>query len=677
MFCVECGNKLEDGARFCTSCGAAQPVYDAVPSDAPAYDAQPVYDAPQPVYDAQPPVYDAPPPYPPVDNAPVYDAPPAYPPVDNAPVYEAPPVYDAPPAYPPVDNVPVYDAPPPVYDAPPPYPPIDNAPPVYPPVDSIPVYDEQPQAVYMPVYDAQQPQQPYVPPQAPPQQPPYAAPYQNMQQQKADTDKKKMKVWMPIAAAVVVVILVIGALWLFTDVLPWTHKNESSSDAASTEDETTDVVTEATPEDVPEDIVVAVPDETPSSEPPTPDTPPPPVVVVLAGNGEVVIVENESEFSFTPDVSGRWEISTSENDGDPMLTLYDVRGNIIMEDDDMDYSLNARIFAVLEAGVTYTIRVGFYEEEASCKLSVLFSAPIDVIPPEGGTVRVFGDSIFSFTPTESGIWEFITSDSDGFDPILTIADSSGDAVAAGDDTDYDLNAYVSVFMYAGSTYYIDARFYDEQGEYDLTASFGEGSAVRPGTMSGVPISSEGGVYSIEDTVILEFVPFIDGLWIFETSDSGEFDPYLTIYDKYGEEMQYDDDSAGDYNAIIYTFLKADEEYYIEIKFYSADDPVCLLSVYLPELLPAEGGVTNVNADTAYTFIPAYTAEWEFATSNSGDSDPYIVIMSTAGEYITFSDNEAGGFDAWTIVELNENEIYFVLVGFDVEDGMCELSVIAQ
>ena len=96
-FCHNCGQKLPDGAKFCTECGTPT-VAPVTPVAAPA--PQPVPETP--VYEE--PVYEAP-----VYEQPVYETP-APQPVPEAPVYEEP-VYEAPVYEQPVYEAPAYEAP--------------------------------------------------------------------------------------------------------------------------------------------------------------------------------------------------------------------------------------------------------------------------------------------------------------------------------------------------------------------------------------------------------------------------------------------------------------------------------------------------------------------------------------------------------------------------------------
>ena len=59
-----------------------------------------------------------------------------------------------------------------------------------------------------------------------------------------------------------------------------------------------------------------------------------------------------------------------------------------------------------------------------------------------------------------------------------------------------------------------------------------------------------------------FSPSSTGDWEVETSDCGTSDPFLIIYDRGGDLVDYDDDSGEGYNAKLIVYLDADEVYFI-------------------------------------------------------------------------------------------------------------------
>lgn len=123
-FCHNCGQKLPDGAKFCTECGTAIAVPAAAPVPQPLPE-QPVYETPvieEPVYEApasEEPAYETPASEEPAYEQPVYEEPvyeaPAPQPEPEAPVYEQPsyeePAYEQPAYEQPVYEAPAYEQP--------------------------------------------------------------------------------------------------------------------------------------------------------------------------------------------------------------------------------------------------------------------------------------------------------------------------------------------------------------------------------------------------------------------------------------------------------------------------------------------------------------------------------------------------------------------------------------
>ncbi len=105
LICPKCGRQLNDGTRFCPSCGTAISRMAAPAPQAPVTRAQdnPAASNPAPAYQA--PTYQAP-----ANPAPTYQAPAYQPLVNPAPAYQAPvnpaPVYPAPTYQPPVNAAP-------------------------------------------------------------------------------------------------------------------------------------------------------------------------------------------------------------------------------------------------------------------------------------------------------------------------------------------------------------------------------------------------------------------------------------------------------------------------------------------------------------------------------------------------------------------------------------------
>ena len=191
----------------------------------------------------------------------------------------------------------------------------------------------------------------------------------------------------------------------------------------------------------------------------------------IPGSGGQVNVYGTTQYSFTPNQSGAWTFRTSNNNGDPYLWLYNSAGSLIAQDDDSGGSLNALMTVSLNAGSTYTVRAGFYSTGTG-------SYTLTVTPPSqtssgsisgsGGQVNVYGTTRYSFTPNQSGVWMFRTSNNNG-DPYLWIYNSNGSLIAEDDDNGGSLNALIYVNLNAGSTYTVVAGFYGNgTGSYTLS-----------------------------------------------------------------------------------------------------------------------------------------------------------------------------------------------------------------
>ena len=662
--------------------GAPSQPEHAPPTDIPSYGtstlpAQEAYAPP-----VEEPSYGVPvqPGYSPPADTPQYSEPvqPAYAPPADEPSYGAP----VQPAYPPADT-PLYNEPVQPAYAPPADEPSYGAPvqPTYPPPADMPQYSEPVQQAYTFQPDAPpygSPVQPVYPPPA--DRPFYGAPPPPAPPADAAGTKKKSKIWIPIATGIAVIILVIGALWLFTDILPWTDKDNKNANVQTS-------ATARPGDDDDDDKPTTTPSPSPTPTPtvstttvtPTPTPTPTPTlnVAVIARSGGDVRADGDTEFEFTPAESGQWEIFTSDNEGDPMLTLFDERGNIIDENDDYDYGLNARIVADLNAGVKYSIKVEFWGDEGTCTLTVSQVPAAVSIPGNGGDVRVDIVTEFEFTPDRSGVWEFTTFDNGDSDPTLSLYDSRDNQIGYDDDSGYDLNAHISTELSAGSTYTIYVGFYSSEASCTLGVTFGLGSGGVTVPSVAIPLPTDVGDVYVYGATVYELIPDQTGAWIFVTSDSGDSDPYLTLYDELENELYYDDDGADDdWNSLMVTFLEAGELYYLEVQFYSSSD-YCMLTVIPPVEISGDGGEFNVDRDTAFTFVPNESGVWEFRTSSSGDNDPYIGVLDGFDELLGENDDDAGGLDALLTLELEAGKTYIVFVGFYDDYGQTTLFVTMQ
>jgi len=285
----------------------------------------------------------------------------------------------------------------------------------------------------------------------------------------------------------------------------------------------------------------------------------------IPGEGGEVRVSEVTRFKFVPNTSGMWVFSTSENgNSDPVLTLYDSRGATLSYNDDADEDLNAMIVYSLTAGTAYTIEAGFFGTIGSYKLTV---EQVTILPTSGNT-NIRGDTMFSFTPNRTGLWTLQTSDNGLSDPYIIIDEPGGGFFATDDDSAGGLNALLSVFLVEGRSYIVYVGFISSSESCRLSVS-----STAPTT---VPAS--GGTFNVNGDTVYVFTPGSAGFWDIRTSNSGDFDPFLYLFDSSGDFLDDDDDGAGGLNALISTHLNAGSTYYILATSYDDGAHVYTLTV---------------------------------------------------------------------------------------------------
>lgn len=80
-------------------------------------------------------------------------------------------------------------------------------------------------------------------------------------------------------------------------------------------------------------------------------------------------------------------------------------------------------------------------------------------------------------------------------------------------------------------------------------------------------------------------------------------------------------------------------------------------------LDGNGGSLTVVGPTLFTFTPGITGIWDFRTTNSKDSDPYLRIYDPDKNVIAEDDDGFGELDALLVVYLNASKTYTLLADF--------------
>ena len=141
-----------------------------------------------------------------------------------------------------------------------------------------------------------------------------------------------------------------------------------------------------------------------------------------------------------------------------MLAMHDSGGELIDDDDDGWVELDALLRVFVYAGELYTVSLEFYNGgSGSCTLTAV---PSQDIPGSGGSVQVNNVTGYTFTPNQSGTWEFRTSNNGSDDPQMAIFDEEINVLGSDDDGGDNYNALITVSLNAGETYHILVQFFE-------------------------------------------------------------------------------------------------------------------------------------------------------------------------------------------------------------------------
>jgi len=274
-----------------------------------------------------------------------------------------------------------------------------------------------------------------------------------------------------------------------------------------------------------------------------------------------------------------------------------------------------------------------------------------------GPNRITEAGYYRFEPSQPGVWQFETTDSGDGDPKLWIYDSSGDPYAFDDDSGQGYNALVCVSI--SDFVVVEVSFWDSNTTTTLVIT--SESSISHDAVEGY-IPPGGGVVVIRETQTLEFTMDRAGFWVFYTMNNGSSDPYLTLYDHDGEKYSEDDDSMGDYNALLIVYFDEGEPGSIEAGFNLGDEGYYELVVKPPEMFPDSGGTLAVNAPQTFVFTPDRSGIWTFSTSDENFGDPYLQLFDEH-ENVWEDDDGGDGYNALLSVELVAGERYHINASF--------------
>ena len=196
----------------------------------------------------------------------------------------------------------------------------------------------------------------------------------------------------------------------------------------------------------------------------------------------------------------------------------------------------------------------------------------------------------------------------------------------------------------------------------------------PGDGDSTGIPGEGGDVRVDGETEFVFTPNTTGVWAIWTAYNGDTDPQLWVYVSSGAELAWDDDSAGNRNALIGLYLIAGESYTIRAGSYATEVSYSLFVERCSSLWES-GDTVNVSKPTVFSFKPYTSGTWVFETSTFGNTDPYLMIVDSSNRHMVSDDDSGEGLNARISIDLTGGQEYIVLaLTADDEPGPYELSV---
>lgn len=372
-------------------------------------------------------------------------------------------------------------------------------------------------------------------------------------------------------------------------------------------------------------------------------------------------------------------LKTTRGDLDPILTLIDSTGHVVMQRDDGGGDRNVSIPAfTIPQSLRYYIIVGRFGMALGTTAGS-FELNIERIGVSGqsGSALRYGDSVinnitnmspqvyYSFQAQQGDIIDVrMQRNSGNLDPYLQVVNSSARVIAESDDIDGSgsLDAGINgLVIEETGTYIIVATRYGEAagtstGRYILTVGEADNSGLGNAAATALTIPLNGSADSeITSQNWQKFFSFDaqqdDLVSVQVNRSSGTLDAFVIIADSNLQELATDDDSGGGQNAKIDQFrIPATGRYYVIVTRVDRQAGT------------TEGGykLGLQNLGNAFDGVPEGTQRISYGTTVTGRIDEITTEMTfaffgTKGDAITLSLNRGDGDLDPTIALLNSDQ----------------------
>jgi len=360
----------------------------------------------------------------------------------------------------------------------------------------------------------------------------------------------------------------------------------------------------------------------------------------------------------------RLKLRATSGNLDPVLTLIDNTGQVILNQDDYFDTLNVDTTVTLDDNMRYYVVVGRYGYDLGTTIGdyELLIERVGTLSVEGSTLQLGIPVINTITSTQPVVfYTFRANEGDivdidmvrssgTLDPFLQIADRNRFVIATNDDKDNSTrNAGVqNLLIEETGTYIIIATRYgeasgDTAGSFVLSINEADGSGLGNNTQAPAPIVANTPIESsLTDEQFERFYVFEalrdDLITVTLDQTSGVLDAYLEIANAGLQVVASDDDSGSGRNARIENFrIPATGVYYI------------IASRFDKEVGDTSGNfrLQLVRNGNAFDDVPLEIPRLLYGTTitdeiSNEDSDSLFVFWGEINDVITINMNRANG-----------------------------------
>ena len=400
--------------------------------------------------------------------------------------------------------------------------------------------------------------------------------------------------------------------------------------------------------------------------------------------GAIETLGDRDWFSINLDAGTIYEFSLQGSENfeeflDPVLSLLNSNGDVLGTDDDTGEGLNSLISFSAQYDGTYFLSAAAYGDAGTGSYSLtsnILASVVDDIPGDLSTTVTLipGDNVFGTIDhpgdfdwyginTVSGqTYEFSLISAGGtplLDPWLTLYDSAGNFIDYDNDGGSGSNSVLEYYALSDERVYISAEAFDllaDFGDYELSVrSDGSNSFDIPGDSrtretiaSGQTISGVIDVPGDADWFAMLVQP--GQQYQISMSAAGNEplqDPWLAIYDSFGNFIDYDDDSGNGVNALLEYQAEVENVIYVSAESYDLDldsgtYELSVNALGLDAVEPVTPRETEPNDEAADLLTPGVAIRGQ--TASYSDDDWFYLSMDNAGTItVSFDDGDGSNY----------------------------------